>query len=87
MLCRACGIKLDDYEFTVSGEYPDELSDIGDLMPMKEYLACCDCGGFIDYDGFGHPVKDGKMNGNMCLSPSMRNLIPPNATHMLWFNR
>jgi len=38
----------------------DELPTYGDVMTLKHWLECVKCGGFIDYDGFGKYVRDGK---------------------------
>lgn len=67
--------------------YIDELPDYGDLMTVKDFKEACDAGGFIDYDGSGHPVKDGKMMRSFDVKPSQRDKIPADATHVMWFNR
>ena len=60
-----------------------------DVMTLEEWRACCDCGGFIDYDGFGY-YSDGKvMWTDHTAHPSERNLVKPpeGTTHVVWFNR
>lgn len=42
---------------------------------------------FIDYDGFGHPVKDRKCDPDIYIKPSKRHEIPEDATHIVWYNR
>lgn len=70
-----------------TGNYSD-TPDIGDVMTVDEYLSSVECGGFIDYDGFGHPVKDGKSDSSINVSPSQKDsCIPLDATHIEWFNR
>ena len=60
----------------------------GDLMPVVEYLECVKEGLFIDYDGFGHPVKDNKKDGEINIYPSDGALhIPDDATHIIWYNK
>lgn len=59
----------------------------GDLMPLQEFLANCECGGFIDYDGFGHPIAGEMLDEDFQVTPSERKLIPAGTTHVLWFNR
>lgn len=44
-------------------------------------------GSFIDYDGFGYAVKDGKADTNSHIKPSRASDISPDATHVVWFNR
>ena len=67
--------------------YTDEVpTSYGDLMTVEDFRGNCEGGGFIDYDGFGHPVKDGKASKQR-IYPSERNQIPKDATHIIWFNR
>lgn len=67
-------------------DYSGELSDYGDLMTVQEFKDSVESGGFIDYDGHGRPVKDGKEAG-FDIYPSIQHLIPLDATHIMWFNR
>lgn len=57
------------------------------IMSVKEFIDCCDVKSFIDYDGFGHPMKDGKYDVSIIVKPSKRKQIPKDTTHILWFNR
>jgi hypothetical protein len=67
--------------------YNEDIPSYGDLMTVKEYLSNVKCGGFIDYDGFGQPAKDGKM-ADVAISPSSGSFdIPEDATHIVWYNR
>ena len=68
-----------------SVEYSRELDTFGDLMTVKEFRENVECGGFIDYDGFGIPVKDSKQ-ADFEIYPSIQHLIPLDATHIQWFN-
>ena len=56
-------------------------------MTVKDFLEACECGGFIDYDGIGHPVKDGKMAKDVVKPSTRKKDIPADATHVMWFNR
>lgn len=67
--------------------YDSETSKWGDVMAVKEWVECCEVGGFIDYDGFGKPMKEGLVACNCILHPSIRHLIPQDATHIEWYNR
>lgn len=67
--------------------YTEDLPDYGDLMTVDEFKDNCKCGGFIDYDGFGHPVLQNKMMDDVEIKPSRLDLIPTYATHIIWFNR
>ena len=69
----------------MSFDQPPE--DYGDVMTLKEFITSCVCGAFIDYDGFGHPMKDGKYDGEIEIKPSAIGNIPEGTTHMIWYNR
>lgn len=61
---------------------------MSDLMTKEEYLESVQCGGFIDYDGFGHPSDGVIQDPNTFISPSkFGSDIPDWATHIVWFNR
>lgn len=66
--------------------YQDELPSYGDLMTVEKFRICVDAGTFMDYDGYGHPVKDNK-SSRYEVRPSKIHLIPKDATHIIWFNR
>ncbi len=57
----------------------------GDLMTVEEFQNACANGSFIDYDGFGDMIVDGKAVGE--ISPSSYMDIPSNVTHVRWYNR
>lgn len=60
----------------------------GDIMTVADYLDCVENGMFIDYDGSGHPMKDGKIDRKIDIYPSnKRHGIPEDATHICWYNR
>lgn len=58
----------------------------GDLMTVQDFLESCEIDVFIDDDGYGYPVKDG-LSMTLPICPSKREMIPADATHILWFNR
>lgn len=67
-------------------DLPDEFDD--DIMTVEKFLNACDYDFFIDYDGYGHPMKDGKINRKLNIYPSnARTTIPKDATHIVWYNR
>jgi len=67
-------------------EYTENLPAYGDLMTVANWLEFVNSGDFSDYDGVGHPVKDGKMCKTR-IYPSIADQLPEDATHVLWFNR
>lgn len=66
--------------------YNEEIT-FGDVMTVDEFVSCCRSGGFIDYDGYGHPVKGNLADWKIEICPSKRKRIPKDATHIVWFNR
>lgn len=67
--------------------YNETPPDYGDLMTVEQYRKYVESGMFIDYDGSGCPVRDGKMDGKIDIIPSSPERIPDDATHIVWFNR
>lgn len=67
-------------------KYTQDIPDYGDVMTVEHFRQACKAGAFIDYDGVGHPAKDGRM-GHSEVRPSRLAEIPPDATHIVWFNR
>ena len=65
-----------------------ELPTYGDVMALSEFIECVKCGGFIDYDGSGNYVKDGKMS-NITIYPSdvKHNMVRKDFDTIIWFNR
>ncbi len=65
-----------------------ELPDYGDVMTLKDFIGCVKCGGFIDYDGFGNYVKDGKET-DITIYPSdvKYKAIRKEFDTIVWFNR
>jgi len=66
----------------------EDLPTYGDVMSLEHFIENVKCGGFIDYDGFGNYVKDGKMS-NIEIYPSdvKYNMIRKDFDTIIWFNR
>lgn len=66
----------------------DELPDYGTVMSLKEFIECVKSGGFIDYDGYGSYVKDGK-ESNITIHPSdiAYGVIREGFDTIIWYNR
>lgn len=66
----------------------------GDLMTIEDWEDSCDCGLFIDYDGYGYfccPEVD-MIENRLNIYPSMIGTLQYKAnriqwSHILWFNR
>lgn len=41
--------------------YDEKLPDFGDVISVADFRDACKAGMFIDYDGFGHPMKNDRM--------------------------
>ena len=68
----------------------EPISESGDHMTIEEWLSGVECGGFIDYDGFGElATKD--MVSDVIIYPSDvtegERVIDPQFTHIVWYNR
>lgn len=74
-------------KFTATNRYgcgPDSEDDVYTVEEFREHVSCW---AFVDYDGFGHPVKDGLSDPSILIKPSRVADIPPDATHIVWYNR
>ena len=67
--------------------------DKGNYYSHAKFLSMCNCGGFIDNDGFGHPVR--QIPGEDCLDVNEDVIVKPSDFHtvsredtigVLWFN-
>jgi hypothetical protein len=61
--------------------------EIGDLFTVERFKELVKAGDFIDYDGHGRPVVDGKLVRDIIISPSGLHRIPKGTTHIRWYNR
>lgn len=60
----------------------------GDRMSIEDFKANVECGGFIDYDGFGTYIMDEKLS-NIDISPSdvKAGMVRPEFEEIMWFNK
>lgn len=65
-----------------------ELPDYGDVMSLANFIECVKDGEFIDYDGFGYYVRDGK-ESNIIIHPSdvKNGNIRKDFDTIIWYNR
>ena len=73
--------------FSSTNNYGRTLDIEDDVYTIEEFLNCVKCGAFIDYDGFGFPVKDKLADESIEVKPSKIDKIPKDATHIVWYNR
>ncbi len=67
--------------------YTEKVADDDDVMTVEQFIKMCMCGALIDYDGFGHAVKNGYLDPTFDVTPSYLGSIPDDATHIVWYNR
>lgn len=72
--------------FTTTNHYGCTPDD--DVYTIKEFLEHVESNSFIDYDGWGYPVKNKLADESIPIIPSRANQdIPKDATHIVWYNR
>lgn len=74
-------------KFSVTGTYGCQPTGEDDVYTIKEFKELCKTGMFIDYDGYGHPVKNNMADPSIYIKPSKLNEIPSDASHIVWFNK
>lgn len=74
-------------KFSATGRYGCVPDGEDDVYTIDEFCSFCNDGQFIDYDGFGHPVRDRLLDPKITIKPSRLDLIPSDATHIVWYNR
>lgn len=65
-----------------------KLPTYGDVMDLEDFIDNCKSGGFIDYDGSGNYVRDGRKS-DITIYPSdvEYNMIRKDFDQIIWFNR
>jgi len=74
-------------KFTKTGQYGCGPEYEDDVYTVEEFKKCCANHSFVDYDGFGYPVKDRLADEEIFIKPSRLSNIPDDATHIIWFNK
>jgi hypothetical protein len=68
----------------------EPISEEDCLIPLKEFVENCNCGAFIDYDGYGvYALKDKKSNAIICPSDTYNDgkIETKHFTHVVWYNK
>lgn len=68
-------------------EYTEKIPEYGDVFTVEEFLQMVDMDCLIDYDGSGNPAKNGKMSKEYVYPSRARELLPEDATHVVWYNK
>jgi len=65
-----------------------DLPDYGQVMTLRQFIGSVESGGFIDYDGSGNYIINGKMT-NIDIYPSdvKHKSIRKEFKKIIWFNR
>lgn len=85
---KKCAIASRNYRMVKTPILKDDVPDFGDVMSLEHFISCCKLGGFIDYDGDGEYIKDGKLSG-ITIRPSdiKHNAVRKEFNQIVWFNR
>lgn len=77
-----------NYRLIQTPKFKTEKDTIGNKMLLKDFIENCECGGFIDYDGFGYYSKDG-FASDIEIYPSDidNNSIRKDFDEIIWYNR
>ena len=81
--------KLDrEKRLLITPEFNREVKGSDHVMSLEEFIETCNDGCFIDYDGFGHYVRNGKMS-NIDIYPSdvEHKSIRKDFDTIVWFNK
>jgi len=67
---------------------PHDRGDATNPMTLEEFKTLCENGSFVDTDGFGEYVKDGKLT-DISIIPSdvTTGKIRDDCTHVQWYNK
>ena len=69
-------------------ELMNEIVDDDDVMSLKEFIHAVKLGFFIDYDGYGRYVKDGKKTNIEILPSDVKyRAIRKEFNTIVWFNK
>lgn len=76
------------YRMAQTPDLTNDIPDYGDVMTLKSFISCCECGGFINDDGYGEYVK-GKKSTGITIHPSdvKHGAIRTEFKKIVWFNR
>jgi len=74
-------------KFTSTGNYGCGPENEDDVYTIEEFKELVKAKMFIDYDGYGYPVKNNLSDRDIAIYPSGLDKVPTDATHIVWFNR
>lgn len=76
------------YRLIKTPTYSECDPTIGDVMSIEHFLSNVECGGFIDYDGFGNYMKDGKESDIEIRPSDVKNdCVRKDFDTIIWYNR
>jgi len=67
--------------------YNEDVPSYGTLYAVSHFTTLVQNKVLKDYDGYGFPVKDNKMNPHCTILATQYKSIPAEATHIVWFNK
>lgn len=76
-------------EASECGIPPEEMKEEIDEYSLEDFQSLVECGGFVDYDGFGEWVASkGALTGVFVNPSQLFNVeAPVGATRIRWYNR
>lgn len=85
---KKCAKLSREYRMVQTPEFNGDVPEYGDVMALDEFISCCKCGGFVNSDGNGNYVKDGK-ESNIQIKPSdvKFNSIRTDFNEIVWYNK
>lgn len=85
---KKIGVASRNYRKIQTPKIVGDIPEYGDVMSLDEFISCCESGGFIDYDGYGHYIKDGKET-DIYIYPSdiIHGVFRDDFTQIVWYNR
>lgn len=63
------------------------IDKCGSMIPVKNFIAMCECGALIDYDGIGYYAEKDKVSDIMIKPSDVVYGISEEYSYILWFNR
>jgi restriction endonuclease S subunit len=68
--------------------FDDNLPSYGHVMSLEDFIENVKSGGFIDYDGYGNYIRDGKESNIMILPSDVKHdMVRKDFDNIIWYNR
>jgi len=81
-----CDIMRYKINYEVIKIITNKVTNQDHLMTKEEWIADCESGGLIDYDGYAE-YSDGIIKYRDYIRPSQRKHFNDKYTHVVWYNK